>query len=58
MWGHVSDKLSAGEVKPQGSAELLAAVQVLAIKYKEPYLTASTALGELASWMNEYDYIG
>jgi len=58
MWVHVSDKLSAGEVKPQGSAELLAAVQVLTIKYKEPYLKGSTALGELASWMNDYDYIG
>lgn len=58
MWGHISDKLSAGEVKTQDSTELLAAVQLLAIKYKEPYLTASTALGELASWKNEYDRTG
>jgi uncharacterized protein YbgA (DUF1722 family) len=58
MWGHVSDKLSAREIKTFSSAELLAAVQVLTIQYKEPYLTASTALGELAAWINEYDYIG
>jgi hypothetical protein len=50
MWGHVSDMLPAGEVKARGSAGLLAAVRMLAIKYKEPYLTASTALGELDSW--------
>jgi len=50
MWGHVSEMLPAGEVKAGSSAELLAAVRMLAIKYKEPYLTASTALGELAAW--------
>ncbi len=50
MWGHVSDMPSAREVKTTGSAGLLEAVRVLAIEHREPYLTASTALGELDSW--------
>lgn len=51
IWGHVSEMPSAREIKATGSAGLMAAVQMLAVKYKEPYLTASTALGELASWI-------
>lgn len=58
MWGHVSDMPSAREVKARGSAGLLDAVRVLAIKHKEPYLTDSTALGELAAWIKDYDYTG
>jgi len=50
MWGHVSHLTPAREIKATGSAELLAAVRALAVKYREPYLTASTALGELAAW--------
>ena len=50
MWGHVSEMLPPGETIAESPAGLLAAVRMLAIKYKEPYLTASTALGELDSW--------
>jgi uncharacterized protein YbgA (DUF1722 family) len=57
MWGHVSDMPSAREVKTTDSALLLEAVRALAVKHREPYLTASTALGELDSWINEYDDI-
>lgn len=52
MWGHVSsapDGPSAG-VSAWAPSRLLTEIQQRALALQEPYLTTSTALGELAAW--------
>lgn len=50
MWGHISDCATADEkaAARNGAAAMLGAIQVLAVREREPYLLASTALSELA----------
>jgi uncharacterized protein YbgA (DUF1722 family) len=51
MWGHVSDAATDEDVhaRRRGPAALLATIQSLALRHREPFLLASTALGELAA---------
>jgi hypothetical protein len=54
MWGHVSgdgDATVSG-MSVQNPARLLREIQHRAIEQREPYLMASTALGELQAWMD------
>jgi len=50
MWGHVSDAATADERRDarRDAAGLLEATRRVALRVKEPYLTTSTALSELA----------
>jgi hypothetical protein len=50
MWGHVAGSASAEERRSARAspAALLEAVRELALRTRERYLLASTALGELA----------
>ena len=52
MWGHVSHLAPASEDNPVSWSwpRLLKETQRRALLYQEPYLTASTALGELMLW--------
>jgi hypothetical protein len=54
MWGHVSGDGDAGdhETLMQNPSKLLREIQHRAIEQREPYLMASTALGELQAWMD------
>jgi hypothetical protein len=54
MWGHVSGDGDAtdSEVLLQAPTKLLREIQHHAIEQREPYLMASTALGELQAWMD------
>jgi hypothetical protein len=54
MWSHVSgDAGAAGqEIPAQKPARLLREIQHRAIEQREPFLMASTALGELQAWMD------
>ena len=54
MWGHVSGDGDAGdhETFMQNPSKLLREIQHRAIEQREPYLMASTALGELQAWMD------
>lgn len=54
MWGHVS---KFTEAKPPADApdELLHAIRELASRYAVSYLVRSTALGELAAWIDRRD---
>jgi uncharacterized protein YbgA (DUF1722 family) len=53
LWGHVSrhSALTGREIESLPSGKFLAIIQQLAITSHEPYLTASTALSELAAWI-------
>jgi hypothetical protein len=53
MWGHVSEEATDDERAhaARGSARLLGAIQSAALRQREPYLLASTALSELAIWL-------
>lgn len=53
MWGHVSSGALTenGEVESWSLARLIREVIQRTIEYKEPYLCASTALGELSVWI-------
>jgi len=53
MWGYVSDQPHERQkVFEQWSLkELLEKIQTIAMKYAEPYLVSSTALGELMVWI-------
>ncbi|CAG35459.1 DUF1722 domain-containing protein [Desulfotalea psychrophila] len=53
MWGHVSElAITPQEELEQWSLkELLGEIQRRTLKYKEPYLISSTALGELMAWI-------
>jgi len=53
MWGHVSDYSSANKVNVESWSlnKLLREIQQRALASKEPYLTSSTALGELMVWI-------
>jgi hypothetical protein len=50
MWGHVSRAASGEERVAAGRSAkgMLATTQALALRIREPYLEASTALSELA----------
>jgi len=53
MWGHVSkysDKEKSAVTK-MNEKELIREVQLLAVKYQEPYLIRSTALSEVGAWL-------
>lgn len=52
MWGHVRTRATADERNQAktGAPEMLALTQSLALRLREPYLTASTALSELAAF--------
>ena len=52
IWGHVADLAPAPEENPEtwSLRKLLEETQHRALLHKEPYLTASTALGELMMW--------
>jgi hypothetical protein len=53
MWGHVSRAASSAERAAAGRSArgLLATTQALALRIREPYLEASTALSELAGFL-------
>lgn len=53
MWGHVSGATDDSETRAAfaTTSGLLSAIQRLAIREKEPFLLASTALGELAVYV-------
>jgi hypothetical protein len=53
MWGHVADRATADETRRarRSVAALLAMTQELAMRLREPYLVASTALGELGAYV-------
>ncbi|CAK8723278.1 DUF1722 domain-containing protein [Candidatus Electronema halotolerans] len=53
LWGHVNEFLPAPEENPASwsLSKLLAETQLRATLHQEPYLLASTALGELMVWM-------
>lgn len=53
MWGHVARAASAEEraAAGRGAQGLLAATQAVALRIREPYLEASTALSELAGFL-------
>lgn len=53
MWGHVSgvDRVESEDMEQWGSGRLLQETIRRAIDLKEPYLLASTALGELPVWI-------
>ena len=52
MWGHVHTRATADERQQAkaGALEMLALTQMLALRAREPYLTASTALSELGAF--------
>ena len=51
MWGHVRTRATADERQQAktGALQMLALTQMLALRVREPYLTASTALSELGA---------
>lgn len=51
MWGHVAERPAGGDVGSWSPRRLLAETRRLALAKREPYLLASTALGELAAWL-------
>lgn len=53
MWGYVSDRYeeSRGTVSGWPLATLLARIQDLAFRHRQPYLMESVALSELAVWL-------
>ena len=54
MWGHVSDLSpipQKGAVESWSLRRLIHETQTRAVAHKEPYLMASTALGELEVWL-------
>ncbi|MGD9391945.1 MAG: pyrimidine dimer DNA glycosylase/endonuclease V [Chromatiales bacterium] len=51
MWSHVSGD-AGQEILVQKPVRLLREIQHRAIEQREPFLIASTALGELQAWMN------
>jgi hypothetical protein len=53
MWGYVAGRASADERRRAraGPAALLGVTQALAVRIEEPYLIASTALGELGAYV-------
>jgi uncharacterized protein YbgA (DUF1722 family) len=53
MWGHVRDDASGAdrEARRAGPGPWLAAIQALATARHEPFLISSTALGELAVYL-------
>ncbi len=55
LWGYVADLPPAPEENPDtwSSRRLLEETQLRAMLHREPYLTASTALGELMQWTEE-----
>ncbi|MBU0676099.1 MAG: DUF1722 domain-containing protein [Proteobacteria bacterium] len=55
MWGYVSDypNVSGNRVGSWSLQKLLTEIQQRTMANREPYLTTSTALGELAAWLPE-----
>ena len=54
MWGYVSEVAGPEERRAhrRSAAALLAATQALALRYRQPFLLASTALSELAAFVS------
>jgi hypothetical protein len=54
MWGHVRCQATADDVAAarRGAWPMLARTQALALRVGEPYLLASTALGDLAAFLD------
>ncbi len=53
LWGHVADPQGRAALPSWTLQHLLYATQTRVIQYGEPYLLASTALGELMAWFPE-----
>jgi hypothetical protein len=55
MWGHVNERATADERRTAhtGPAAMLSTIQGLALRQREPFLLASTALSELAAHVGE-----
>ena len=53
MWGYVRSRppRSTEDVGPWSSVRMLKEIRVRAMGCEEPYISASTALGELAAWI-------
>jgi hypothetical protein len=54
MWGHIADHATSDERRAArtGVGELLRTIQSVATRVGEPYLMASTALGELGAYVD------
>ena len=57
IWGHVRIAANSEDKKAalRDPSELLRRIQILAIRHREPFLLASTALGELAPYLKMAD---